>query len=243
MLQRAIGAVVGLASVLSFKSTAQNDTIKKRSFYEDDKQTIPVPGTITPLDTQASEKMSQQYVLEGVTVRTTSLVQDSIRKARESVVGAYACAENWLNNNKSKYIELERSVTNTFSELHDKREDLLPNSIYIIVAGLSGNIIARNRGPVTRFIVPTVLGLASFKYFLPHTFSNTFGLLWKVEQRTLPQIAEQQASAYEKATSLVKGVEQTAVLSLAKVSLGIDSARKTLASAAGLSIDEEVTKK
>ncbi|KAF3986207.1 hypothetical protein FT663_04985 [Candidozyma haemuli var. vulneris] len=241
MSQRAIGALVGLSAALAARPVALNDTGKKRAFYEDERSTYPKPGTITPAETP--ENLGQSYVLEGVTVRTTGVVQSAIQSVRESVTGTFACAESWLNSTKSRYIESERSVTDTFSSLHDKKEDLLPNGIYIAVAALSGNIFARNRGVVARFFAPTILGLASFRYFLPHTFSNTVGLLWSVEKRTLPEVAQHQVSAYNKAESWVKDVEKSAVSGQEKVSSGIDSARRKLASATGLNLDEDVSKK
>ncbi|KAK8443193.1 hypothetical protein CJI97_003772 [Candidozyma auris] len=243
MSQRAIGVAVGLAAACATNVAVKNDTGKRRAFYEDEEAVNVFPGTTTPLDAAASEKLGQQYVLEGVTVRTTNSVQNAIKSARESVVGAFRCAENWLNNGKAKYIESERSVSDTLSSLHEKREDLLPNSIYIAVAGLSGNIFARNRGPIARFFVPTILGLGAFKYFLPHTFSNTVGLLWKVEQRTLPEVAQQQVSAYNTAHEWAKKVESSAVEGQHRVSSGLESAKRKLASASGLNLDEEVTKK
>lgn len=238
MLSRAIGALVGVAAVYSAKPAYLNDT--KRSFYEDEQSVYPVPGTITPAE---SQNLGQQYIMEGVTVRTTGGVQSVIKSAREAVVGTFACFETWLNNSKSRYIELERSVTDTFSSLHDKKEDLLPNSIYNAVAALSGNIFARNRGIVARALAPTILGLASFKYFLPHTFTNTVGLLWRVEQRTLPEVAQHQALAYNAAEDWVKDAGKSAVLGQEKLSLGVDSARRRLAHVAGLELEQDVTKK
>lgn len=239
-MSRAIGVITAVAAAYAAKPAILNDT--KRSFYENDNESYPLPGTITTAEPEKLSKLSQQFVLDGMTVRTTGSIQSVIQSARESVVGTFNCVESWLNSSKTKYIELERSVTNTLSSLHDKREDLLPDSIYVAVAVLSGNIFARNRGVLTRTFVPATLGLLSFKYFLPHTFDNTVGLLWRVEQCTVPELAQHQALAYNKANDWVKNAEKSAVLGLEKLSSGVDSAKRRLASAAGLELDQEVTK-
>lgn len=237
---RAAVAVAG-ATWAVCGSTIHNDS--KRNFYEDEQSVVPVPGTTTPTSESQLEILGPRSVINGVTVRSTGQIESFFRSVRESVYGAYVSTNEYLNEGKNKYYETERQVTGTVSALHNKLEDLLPNSLYIAIAALSGNILARQRGVVAKAVLPFGLGLASFKYFLPQTFSNTMGFLWKVEQRSLPELASTQVLALEKAESFVLLIETTAVSSQQKVTAGAESLRRKIVDVTGLNIDDDVTKK
>lgn len=227
--------------MLTAQSSIHNDT--KRSFYEDDKDVIPVPGTTTPSTESEAEILGPRLVLNGVTVRSTSGLESGFRSLRQALYGTYTSTQEYLNEGKAKIYEAERLVTGTMSALHNKSDDLLPNSIYIVIAGLSGNILARQRGIVAQTLLPLVLGLASFKYFLPQTFSNTMGFAWKVEQRTAPKLANGQVAALEKAEKFVSLVEQSAKSGQQKVDSSLEWLRRKISVLTGLNIDEEVSKK
>lgn len=243
-MSRPVSAAValGAAATCIFKtSTIHNDL--KRRFYEDEASVNPVPGTTIPSTETQQEILGPRSVINGVTVRSISSVESAFRSLRETVTRAVTATQDYLDEGKVKMYQAERDVTGTVSALHDRREDLLPNSIYIVIASLSGNIMARQRGVLAKVFFPVGLGLASFKYFLPQTFSNTMGFLWKVEQRSMPALATTQVAALEKTERLVNQVEQTAVSGQEKVSGSMESLRKKIITATGLNLDEEVSKK
>lgn len=240
-MSRAFAALAASAAVFTSQSKILCEP--KRSFYEDEKDVVPVPGTIIPSTDSNVELMGPRLVVNGVTIRSTSGLEGVFRSVRETLFGAYTSTQEYLNEGKAKVYDIERNVTGTVSALHNKREDLLPNSIYVVIAGLSGNILARQRGILARTFLPLGLGLAAFKYFLPETFSNTMGFAWKVEQRTVPEIANGQVRAVEKAGDLVDQVGQKAKSGQQKVHAGVETLRRKISAVTGLNIDEEVSKK
>lgn len=241
-MSRYIVAIASSAAVLaSFRSTLHNEP--KRNFYEDEKDVVPVPGTVIPSTTSEAELLGSNSVVNGVTVRSAPQLESVFGSVRGSLYNTYVSAQNYLNQGKEKVYDAERKVTGTVSSLHNKSEDLLPNSIYVVIAGLSGNILARQRGILARTFLPLALGLASFKYFLPQTFSNTAGFAWKVEQRTVPELANGQVAVLEHAEKFKENIEKTAESSKGKLHNGVQAVRRKVSVLAGLNVDESVTKK
>lgn len=241
-MSRIFSALAATAAVCVASATpVYNDP--KRKFYEDEKDIYAVPGTTTPASAQETELLGPRSVVNGVTVRSTSAVESAFRAVRESVYGAYTSTEEYLNDGKERAYQTERQVTSTVSSLHNKSEDLLPNSIYIVIAALSGSIIARRRGVVARAFLPVALGLGAFKYLLPQTFANTSAFLWKVEQRSFPELADTQTAAVKRAEDLAVLVEQSALAGQQKVTSGVESLRRKISQVTGLTIDEDVLKK
>ncbi|KAJ8146525.1 hypothetical protein OXX80_002238 [Metschnikowia pulcherrima] len=223
------------------KSPVQNES--KRRFYENEQQVVPLPGTVTPSTPAEAELLGPRSLVNGVTVRSAAPLESAFRSVREAVFSGYSASYNYLHGKKHAVFETERKVTGTVAALHNKREDLFPNSIYIIIAGLSGNILARNRNIVARAVYPVALGVAAFSYFLPQTFRNTRDFVWAAEQRALPEVAKQQVAAFEQANGFVHSVEETAASSQQKVHSGLESLRRSISKITGLNIDEEVSKK
>ena len=215
----------------------------QRKFYEDEKDVVPIPGTVTPAAGTELEILGPNRLIDGISVRSPNAVESFFRSTRESTYNIYQQCQAYVDQGFSKYNHTERQVTNTVSELHHRTEDLLPNSIYIVIAALSGNIAARQRGFVAKATFPVILGLASFKYFLPKTFENTTGFVWKLEKQNLPLIAHQQEFAYTKAGDLVKTIESTSEKSKKSLENRVNGLRKSIADITGLNIDEEVSKK
>ncbi|ODV76963.1 uncharacterized protein CANTADRAFT_23805 [Suhomyces tanzawaensis NRRL Y-17324] len=242
--KRAISVGVPLAlgaAVFAGQPKLHNES--KRRFYEDETDVVPVPGTVIPAPASEIEALGSSRIVSGASVRSDKNLEQAFKSARETAHGVLVQAQNYVDQGYSKYNNTERQVTTTVSALHDKHEDLLPNSIYIVVAALSGNIAARQRGILAKAVFPVALGLASFKYFLPQTFANTTSFLWKLEQQKLPHIAEQQEYAVIKAGDLVQSIESTAQAGKKSFEDKAQSLKKSIADATGLNIDEEVSKK
>lgn len=215
----------------------------KRRFYEDESDVIPVPGTITPSPGTEIEALGPNKLVDGISVRSTSTLESYFRAIRESAVQGINLVQHYMNQGYTKYNETERQVTDTMTELHYKPEDLLPSTLYIVIATMSGNIMARQRGLIAKTTFPLVLGLASFRYFLPQTFNNVSGFVWNLEKRALPDLTEQQQLALAKADQFVQGVEKSSQRNQKRLEDSANSLRKSIAQVTGLNIDEEVSKK
>ncbi|ODV95290.1 hypothetical protein PACTADRAFT_50036 [Pachysolen tannophilus NRRL Y-2460] len=215
----------------------------RRDFYEDDDQITPIPGTVIPASASELEVLGPNKLVSGVSVRSPSVLENFFKSVRQESLNYYQNVENKFNELTDKYYTKEREVTSTISSLHDRREDLFPNSIYIVVGTLAGTIVARRRNILIRALSPLVFGLFSFAIFLPQTFENSKKLVWKLEQKNLPEFASRQKLAAEKVDSLVNDVEKTAGEGKRKIDSTIKDTRKLIADVTGLNIDQEVTKK
>lgn len=238
-----VSVAAGISSSMIFGGQPSIHNESKRRFYEDESNVVPVPGTVTPAAGSEVEILGPNRLVDGISVRSPSALESTFKSGRESVASAYNSLQGFLNNKYVQYNEKERQVTSTVSGLHNKTEDLLPNGIYILIAALSGNIMARQRGIVSKATFPVILGVASFKYFLPQTFSNTTGFIWSLEEKYIPEVAHSQQVSIEKADEFVNQIEKASESSQKSLQGRVQSLRQKIADVTGLNIDGDVTKK
>ncbi|CUM66691.1 uncharacterized protein PRCAT00004369001 [Priceomyces carsonii] len=231
------------ASGAYFISSSAIENESKRHFYDDDADIVPIPGTIVPTTQEQLRALGTTTIIGGASVRSSKSLESFFQSTVDLADRNLQKGELYLNSKYHDYNETERSFTTTVSKLHDRNEDLLPNSLYILIAFLSGNIIARQRGIFARATVPVFLGLASFKYFLPHTFSNTASLFWNLEQQKLPALAKQQELAVEKTDKLVHKIDEKSQATKKRLEGSLLYVKRKLVDFSGLNIDEEVSKK
>lgn len=115
-------------------------------------------------------------------------------------------AEDAVNGAMDRAFNLEKSFTQTIASLAppaESGEKLMPGLVYVLVAGMAGSIISRNRNILLRTAAPVALGIGAGWLVIPVTMSNVSGLLWKYEQK-FPVIAETHVRTRE---SLFKSVE------------------------------------
>lgn len=101
-------------------------------------------------------------------------------------------AEDKVNDMMDSALHLEQSFTSTIASLAPARqtgEKLMPGSLYVLVAAMTGSIVSRNRNIVLRAAVPVAIGVGAGWVVLPVTMRNVSDLLWKYEQR-FPAIAD-----------------------------------------------------
>lgn len=177
-----------------------------------------------------------------VVVAAPPALQSTFKSARESLYSVYSSTINYVNKGYTKYYQTEQKVTNTASELHDKSEDLMPNAVYVLIAGLSGNIMARQRGVIAKAIFPVILGVGSFRYFLPNTFASTMSFVWRLEQQKLPEIAKQQEQLVTKLSEIVGQLEKSSEVGREKVSGGVEKVKAVVSRYTGMNF-EDATKK
>ncbi|RLV96324.1 MICOS subunit MIC26 [Spathaspora sp. JA1] len=234
------GAIIATNS----DSVILNETSSnRRNFYEDESNVVNIPGTVTAAPASEIQALGTNRIIDGISVRSTSTTEHVFKSVREFTESCTDGVQLWLNTSYSKYNATERKVTDTVSGLHNKSEDLLPNSIYVVIAFLTGTIAARPRGIVARVTFPVIFGVGAFKYFLPRTFDNSLQFLWQVEQNKIPALAKQQEKTYNSAVGLVHSIEETAENSKKSIEQRANSLKKSIADITGLNIDEEVSKK
>lgn len=89
-------------------------------------------------------------------------------------------------------LHLEDSFTSTIASLApapQTGEKLMPGTLYVLVAAMTGSIISRNRNIILRAAVPFAVGVGAGWVVLPVTMRNVSDLLWKYEQR-FPAVAD-----------------------------------------------------
>jgi ElaB/YqjD/DUF883 family membrane-anchored ribosome-binding protein len=62
-------------------------------------------------------------------------------------------------------------------KVHDRQEQLMPNLLYVGLAGLAGSIVTRQRSILARIFWPPVFALATSLYVLPNTTRSALRLL------------------------------------------------------------------
>lgn len=89
-------------------------------------------------------------------------------------------------------LHLEDSFTSTVASLApspQSGEKLMPGTLYVLVAAMTGSIVSRNRNIVLRGAIPLAVGIGAGWVVLPVTMRNVSDLLWKYEQR-FPAVAD-----------------------------------------------------
>ncbi len=97
-----------------------------------------------------------------------------------------------MNDLMDSVLHLEQSFTGAIASLApspQSGEKLMPGSVYVLVAAMTGSIISRNRNIFLRASVPLAVGISAGWVVLPVTMRNAGDLLWKYEQR-FPAVAD-----------------------------------------------------
>ncbi|CAN3372731.1 hypothetical protein DIURU_004780 [Diutina rugosa] len=214
----------------------------KRNFYEDDANVVPKPGSVVPAAGTEVQAVGTSTVVDGTSVRSARFLERVFRSVRQELEDVYLTLRSKGDEAYSSLNSAERQVTSTVSGLHARQEDLFPNSVYILIAGLAGNIAARKHGVVAKVTLPVLFGTVAFRYFLPQTFANTTHYLWEVEQRNFPEVAAKSSELAKHTHELVDDVEKGAEHSKQFVNDTVAGLRRKVADVTGLHIDE-VSKK
>lgn len=234
-------SLLGTGIVVSLQSPMHNDT--KRKFYEESQDVEELTPGLPEVSNNTNNARAHNDASGSPLISSVGPLESFFKSAREHTNEFYIKAHNYLYRGYERYDYKEKEVTGILSSLHDKQEDLFPNSIYIVIAALSGNIIARQRGILSKFLLPPTLGLIAYKYFLPHTCSNTFNLFWNFEERKFPTVADQQKKSYHTAKSWLQGLSESSSNGYNKVTNHLNSWKKKFAEATGLNVDGDISKK
>lgn len=185
--------------------------------YDDEVETVSKSqlGSIIPskeattnlseLEYHATKKLELEEVrAQGRVYEISRLLQGYVSQARSALNSGIEQAETFSEKWGHKYRESERSAVEKVANLKAEQEDLLPESIYVLIAGLSGSIAARRCNILVRGISPLLFGGVAFAYFLPRTWNNVRQQTWRLEEEQLPTLAEKHASTQASLEDLSK---------------------------------------
>jgi len=157
----------------------------KKPIYDDYEITPAAPAKDFP--SSAPETTSKS-----ASPTSTDRLAARIGKTRVFLHAHIAATENKVNEIMDSVFHLESSFTSTIASLApppQSGEKLMPGSICILVAAMTGSIVSRNRNIVLRAAVPLAVGIGAGWVVLPITMRNVSDLLWKYEKR-FPVIAD-----------------------------------------------------
>ncbi|KAK3394674.1 apolipo protein O-domain-containing protein [Podospora didyma] len=200
-----VGGIAFSPAVALAEAPAADRHSSKKPIYDDDydfvlpeKSTPPTttassPAPATPTSALIQSSSSNEVITihpRGAT--PTDRLAAQIRHGRLFLYQHACAAEDAVNGGMSRAFDLERSFTSTIASLAPPRESgekLMPGLIYVLVAGMAGSIMARNRNVVLRAGFPLTLGLGAAYAVIPVTMRNVGGLVWEYERR-FPAVAD-----------------------------------------------------
>ncbi|KAI1279127.1 apolipo protein O-domain-containing protein [Xylaria sp. FL0933] len=183
------------------QQTQDHPLLRKKPIY-DDFEDLPLPKSTTPVPSPVSstipasskpfpEPEDEQHVVSRRPTPTDRLAEQ-IGKARLFLYKQAVTAEDGVNAAIDRAFNLEQSFTSTIASLAPPREsgeELMPGLVYVLVASMTGSIMARNRNILIRASLPLALGIGAGWVVIPVTMGNVADLLWTYEKR-FPAIAD-----------------------------------------------------
>lgn len=167
----------------------------KKPIYDNDEFVSTEPSDIPKTPTIAPKSTSPT---------PTERLALQIGKSRLFLQAHVAAVETKVNSAMDSFLHLENSFTSTVASLApapQSGEKLMPGSIYVLVAAMTGSIISRNRNIILRGTFPLAVGVGAAWVVLPVTMRNVSDLLWQYEKK-FPVVADGHIRARE---SIEKG--------------------------------------
>jgi len=159
----------------------------KKPIYDDFESAVPAPPTKSTPSSGTTETSTKPR-----SPTPTERLAAQIGKSRLFLHAHVAAAENKVNELMDSALHLESSFTSTIASLApppQSGEKLMPGTLYVLVAAMTGSIVSRNRNILLRATVPLAVGIGAGWVVLPITMRNVADLVWKYEQR-FPAIAD-----------------------------------------------------
>lgn len=198
-----------------------------RNFYEDDKLIETTPGKNIEIKDELKEKESSHgniSFVRGMGIRTTESLEKSFHTLRQQL-------NHHLSVYSAEFSTQQSSLANEYDNIKTKfteaiKEPLLPSSIYVLTAALSGSVFSSKRNIPLRFVTPILFGGIAFRYFMPYTCKEVQGKLLQTEKKYTPEVFSWQDEYIKKASllkeracrksqewnqELIRGVHQTRV--------------------------------
>ncbi|KAK8114457.1 MICOS subunit MIC26 [Apiospora kogelbergensis] len=198
-------ALVGASLIPSVAlAEAPEEQRSRKPIYDDYEAATPLPTVSDPKPSPFSDTIPRTSEPEEVNTRPhgptpTDRLAEQIGKARLFLYQQATTAEDAVNAAMDRAFHLEKSFTSTVASLAPPRESgerLMPGLVYVLVAGMAGSIVTRNRNVAFRAALPLALGVGAGWLVIPVTMTNVSGLLWTYEQR-FPVVAQAHLQARE----------------------------------------------
>lgn len=205
-----------------------------RKFYNDESEVNAAVGE--PKEQQLPKLVKDELSAE-------SFLESKIRIAREELLKYLEASKKTYIDKSNEYFHTEREVLSTVSSLHDKREQLFPDALYVLTGGLLGSVFARKRNLLVRILAPFACGLISFRIFFPSTSKNVFGFVDNVEKTNFSSVYEKQTELINKTEDLIKKATELPEDGSKEVTSLFEKAKKLIGDYTGLNVDQSITEK
>ncbi|KAI9745342.1 MAG: hypothetical protein M1818_001622 [Claussenomyces sp. TS43310] len=159
----------------------------RKPIYDDDEAADSTPPVSSPTTSPYAPSIPKPR-----RSTPTDRLAVQIGKTRLFLYAHVAAAETKVNSMMDSLLHLENTFTSTIAGLApspQSGEKLMPGSIYVLVAAMTGSIVSRNRNIVLRGLVPLAVGIGAGWVVLPITMRNVSDLLWTYEEK-FPVVAE-----------------------------------------------------
>ncbi|KAI9658868.1 MAG: hypothetical protein M1829_006609 [Trizodia sp. TS-e1964] len=194
---RAIGAAVSAVVLLSPKTAAFAESTEpkgvKKAIYDD-----PISSTSPPTEAQRPPATASRPTAVRNRPSVTEQLAQHIRRGRLFIHAHAVAAEDAVNNGLTQVLQTEASIASTIASLApppESGEKVTAGAAYIVVAGMAGSILSRNRNVLLRASFPLAVGVTTAWMVLPITTRRTADLVWLWEQK-VPVVAEWHGRIY-----------------------------------------------
>lgn len=179
-----------------------------RSFYANEQDVEPVPGSTQPLGEtlRAADAPHHAAEVEGMVVRSLPTLERLAHLLRLWVHGSWELAKAEWGTQKLAAANEWASVQASY--LLTVVEPLLPLGIYILTGMLAGLVAVARRLLPVRFVVPTAVGVAVFSQTMPQTFQRVRAVAADYELQ-YPEVVAAHNQAIAGWTQAVEGTKQT----------------------------------
>ncbi|MCJ1262251.1 hypothetical protein MMC22_002121 [Lobaria immixta] len=171
---RAALPLAAVASTIQAEPTDQN--LPRKPIYDEVPLSRQPSGTKSPPDSPT----------QSTSPSPTDRLATQVRRARLFAHAHASAAEDRVNSFMSSVLVHERSFTQIIASLApppESQERLIPGSLYVLVAAMTGSIVSRNRNILLRATIPAAVGLGAAWVVLPLTMRNVGDLVWTYEEK------------------------------------------------------------
>ncbi|CAG8740881.1 6165_t:CDS:2 [Cetraspora pellucida] len=125
---------------------------------------------------------------EIIIVKSPTRLEEGIRHTRLQISQTISDLKQHTQNVTDQWIGVEQNTEKAIKEVISPNERLMPEVLYVIVAGLAGSIAARNfvrkSNILVRITSPVLFTVVSSYYFLPQTSRNIMAKICEYEKRS-----------------------------------------------------------
>ncbi|AJR99535.1 Mos2p [Saccharomyces cerevisiae YJM1418] len=155
------------------------------------------------LSQRVMKYIGENELVDGISVRDPDYLKRFFNERRKQFSAKWDKVTNKIDDIAGRYYAREESFTSTIASLHtDPNERLIPGFLSILVASMTGSVLARRRTWLLRATMPIILGSCCFAYAMPTTFRNTMGLIHNLEMNTFPHFTERQDRVWKETKRL-----------------------------------------